>query len=230
MTFDDLQALVLFRDSNLIVLNKPAGLAVHGGPKTPVHLEAMLDGLRFNLSHPPRLVHRLDRDTAGCLILARHDKAVGRMGRLFSAGAVDKTYWAVVAGGPEADSGRVDLPLLKISSVRDGWRMVADARGQTAATGWRVLGRGGGLCWLECKPETGRTHQIRVHCASGLGGAIVGDPVYGKAGPMLHLQSHAVSIPYWADRPAIQVSAPAPDHMKTALAVCGWNDDSHSAI
>jgi RluA family pseudouridine synthase len=222
MSPDDLQALVLFRDSNLILLNKPAGLAVHGGPKTPVHLEDMLGGLCFNLSHPPKLAHRLDRDTAGCLILARHDKALTRLGRLFSAGAVAKTYWAVVEGGPDGDEGRVDMALRKISSAEDGWRMIGDPAGSAAATQWKVMGRGKGLCWLELKPETGRTHQIRVHCASGLGSPIIGDPVYGKSGPMLHLLSHAVAIPYWADREPIRVEAPPPDHMLEALKACGW--------
>jgi len=230
MSPDDLQALVLYRDSNLILLNKPAGLAVHGGPKTPVHLEAMLDALRFNLSHSPKLAHRLDRDTAGCLILARHDKALVRLGKLFTAGAVAKTYWAVVEGGPQDDQGRVDLPLRKVSTIEDGWRMIGDPQGQAAATRWQVKGRGNGMCWLELKPETGRTHQIRVHCASGLGSPILGDPVYGKSGVMLHLQSHAVSIPYWADRPPVQVSAPVPEHMRAALTACGWNDDSSAAI
>lgn len=246
MTLDDLQALVLFRDSNLIVLNKPSGLAVHGGPKTPVHLEAMLDGLRFTLSRPPVLTHRLDRDTAGCLILARHDKAARRMGRLFSAGMVKKTYWAVIEGGPETDQGRVELPLLKVSTAKDGWRMTVDAAGQAATTRWRVLGRGRlgerDLCWLECRPETGRTHQIRVHCASGLPGglqgAILGDPVYGPAaahraagdGERLHLLSRAVAIPYWAERPAVEVTAPVPEHMRAALSACGWSADSTASI
>jgi len=224
MTPDELQTRVLFRDSNLILLDKPAGLAVHGGPQTPVHLEAMLGALCFNLSQPPKLAHRLDRDTAGCLILARHDKALSRLGKLFTAGKVEKTYWAVVEGGPAADEGRIDLPLKKVSSAKDGWRMIADPAGQESVTRWRVLGRGQGLlCWLECRPETGRTHQIRVHCASGLGSAILGDPVYGTAGPMLHLQSHAVSIPYWADRPPITVEAPPPSHILDALTACGWS-------
>lgn len=223
MSPDDLQALVLFRDSNLILLNKPAGLAVHGGPRTPEHLEGMLDGLRFNLSQPPKLAHRLDRDTSGCLILARHDKALKRLGRLFSAGLVSKTYWAVVEGGPDSDLGRVDLPLRKVSTAQEGWRMLADPSGQPAATGWRVLGRGNGLCWLDCRPETGRTHQIRVHCATGLNAPIVGDPVYGHGGPLLHLMSRAVEIPYWADREPIRVEAPPPPHMLAALQACGWS-------
>lgn len=221
---EELQARVLFRDSNLILLDKPAGLAVHGGPGTPDHLERLLDALRFNLPRSPKPAHRLDRDTAGCLILARHDRALGRLGRLFAAGSVEKTYWAVLEGGPDADEGRIELPLRKVSTAKTGWRIVADPAGQPAATRWRVLGRGGGLCWLECHPETGRTHQIRVHCATGLGSPILGDPVYGKAGPMTHLQSYAVAIPYWADRAPIAAKAPPPPHMTLALRACGWKE------
>jgi len=221
---DQLQQRVLFRDSNLIILDKPSGLAVHGGPKTPEHLEAMLGALRFNLSHAPRLVHRLDRDTSGCLLLARHDKAVVRLNKLFAAGQVTKTYWAVLRGEPQQDSGVIDLPLAKISSVAEGWRMVVDPQGASARSEWQVLGRGEGLCWVELRPKTGRTHQIRVHCLSGLGAAIVGDPVYGDGIGRLHLHARAVSVPYWAEREPVQAEAPPPEHMLAALRSCGYRD------
>ena len=213
MSPDDLQALVLFRDSNLILLNKPAGLAVHGGPKTPVHLEDMLGALSFNLSHPPKLAHRLDRDTAGCLILARHDKALIRLGRLFSAGAVAKTYWAVVEGGPDGDEGRIDMALRKISTAEDGWRMIGDPAGSAAATQWKVMGRGNGLCWLELKPETGRTHQLRAHCAL-LGCPIVGDRLYGPPGEAPPLMLHARKIALRLRQDWIMVEAPLPDYFQ----------------
>ena len=225
MTPDQLLARVLFQDSNLIVLDKPPGLAVHGGPKTPEHLEGMLEALRFNLRQAPRLAHRLDRDTSGCLLLARHDKALSRLGRLFSAGQVKKTYWAVVDGAPSEDAGQITLPLLKVSTQQTGWRMVVDPTGQTAITDWRVLGRADGQAWVELSPQSGRTHQIRVHCASGLGCPIVGDPVYGPPPPTglaLHLHSRQVVAPYWADRPPIIVDAPPPEHMRPALLRLGW--------
>lgn len=219
---EDLLARVLFQDSNLIVLDKPAGLAVHGGPQTTIHLEGMLDILRFGLAKPPRLAHRLDRDTSGCLILARHDKALSRLGRLFGAGKVQKTYWAIVKGCPKGESGQIDLPLRKISN-KQGWRMVVDPTGSPAVTAWRLCGSAEGMAWLELKPQSGRTHQIRVHCASGLGCPIVGEPVYATdAARPLHLHARAIAIPYWADRPAIEVLAPPPPHMEKALRACGW--------
>jgi tRNA pseudouridine32 synthase/23S rRNA pseudouridine746 synthase/23S rRNA pseudouridine1911/1915/1917 synthase len=182
----------------------------------------MLDVLRFGLAKPPRLAHRLDRDTSGCLILARHDKALSRLGRLFGAGKVQKTYWAVVSGRPSAESGRIELPLRKISN-KQGWRMVVDPDGLAAVTLWRVCGSAGGVTWLELTPQSGRTHQIRVHCASGLGCPIVGDPVYADdADRPLHLHARELIIPYWAERPAIQVLAQPPLHMQKALQACGW--------
>ncbi len=220
---EDLPSRILFRDSNLIVLDKPAGLAVHGGPRTTIHLEGMLDALRFGLARPPRLGHRLDRDTSGCLVLARHDKALSRVGRLFGAGKVQKTYWAIVSGRPAGESGRIDLPLRKISD-RQGWRMVVDPNGSPAVTLWRLRGAAGGMAWLELTPQSGRTHQIRVHCASGLGRPIVGEAVYAAdAARPLHLHARAVAVPYWADRPAVEVVAPPPPHMEKALLACGWD-------
>lgn len=218
---EDLLSRVLYRDSNIIVLDKPAGLAVHGGPRTPVHLEGMLDVLRFGLSQPPRLAHRLDRDTSGCLILARHDKALSRLGRLFGAGKVRKTYWAVVSGCPVGHAGRVELSLRKISNSQ-GWRMVADPDGGAAVTLWHLLGTADGMSWLEMQPQSGRTHQIRVHCASGLGCPIVGESVYAfDGGRPLHLHARALVIPYWAERPPIEVTAEPASHMQKALSACG---------
>ncbi|HIJ61645.1 MAG TPA: RNA pseudouridine synthase [Rhodospirillaceae bacterium] len=216
-TAAELQARVLYRDSNLIILDKPAGLAVHGGPRTDQHLEGLLEALCFGLARPPRLAHRIDRDTAGCLVLARHDKALARMGRLFAAGRVTKTYWAVVAGRPPGLAGRIDLPLQKVSN-RQGWRMVGGAGGKAAATEWRLRGLGDGIAWLELSPLSGRTHQVRVHCAAGLGCPILGDPVYGSgaAGP-LQLLARAVSIPYWADRPPVAAVAGVPPPMQEVL-------------
>jgi tRNA pseudouridine32 synthase/23S rRNA pseudouridine746 synthase/23S rRNA pseudouridine1911/1915/1917 synthase len=230
MMVADLRGRVLYRDSNMLVIDKPAGLAVHAGPQTTVHVEGLLGGLSDGAGPVPRLVHRLDRDTSGCLILARHDKAVRRLGRLFGAGAVAKVYWAVVAGVPSAEAGRVALALRKVND-RWGWRMVADPDGQSAVTEWRRKGVAADRAWLELRPGTGRTHQLRVHCATGLGLPIVGDPQYGRGGtePM-HLHAAAITIPYWSDRPPIVIVAPPPPHMTAALECCGWRADGGAQL
>lgn len=223
MNADELRRRILYEDANLFILDKPPGLAVHAGPRTTVHLEGVLGALASGRAGPPRPAHRLDRDTAGCLILARHDKARSRLGRLFNAAKIEKTYWAVVGGVPAADQGSIQLALRKISNPQ-GWRMISDAAGQAAITNWLLRGRSDALAWLELRPRTGRTHQIRVHCASGLGLPIVGDPLYGPASSLpLHLLARSVTVPYWADRPPICVSAPPPAHMLPALAACGWS-------
>ena len=210
------------RDANLIILDKPAGLPVHGGPKAREDLESLLPALSFGLRHVPALAHRLDQDTAGCLVLARHPKALSRLGRLFGAGAVEKTYWAVVEGAPPDEAGMIELPLRKATGPA-GWRMVVDpAKGQRALSRWRVLGRGEGLAWLEILPETGRTHQIRVHLAAQ-GWPILGDPAYGTGGKVpMQLLSRRIAVPYWADRPPVAAEAPPPAHMAAPLARCGW--------
>lgn len=215
MTPEEIQARVLFKDGNLLVLDKPAGLAVHPGPRTPESLEDLLPDLAFGNRAPPRIAHRLDRDTAGCLVLARQDKALKKLNRLFAEGGVAKTYWALVAGGPEGEEGTVDLPLRKVSDG-GGWRVVPDRRGQAALTAWRVLGRGEGAALVELSPRTGRTHQIRAHMAA-LGCPILGDPVYGEAIPdgFHALLARRVVVPPLAQgRAATDVIAPVPPHMR----------------
>ncbi len=174
---------VLYRDGLVLVIDKPAGVAVHPGPGGGPNLESGFAALRFGLPHPPALAHRLDRDTSGCLVLGRHPKALRRLGRLFAEGKVEKIYWAVVNGRPAQDEGRIETGLKKLSRA-GGWRIVVDPAGQHAATDYRVLGAANGRTlgrtWLELRPRTGRTHQIRVHCAA-LGCPVAGDPVYGRA-------------------------------------------------
>ncbi len=225
----DLATRVLYQDAHVLILDKPPGIAVHPGPGGGPSLEPYLDGLRFGFQRRPELAHRLDRDTAGCLVLGRHPKALKRLGQAFAGGTVAKTYWAVVLGGREDDSGVIDQALAKISSAAAGWRMVIDPKGQRSVTEWRVLGRAGTLSWLELTPKTGRTHQIRVHCQH-LGHPILGDPVYGGGGrARLHLLARAIAVPYSAERAPIQVVAEPPPHMVDALSACGWTAAARSA-
>jgi tRNA pseudouridine32 synthase / 23S rRNA pseudouridine746 synthase len=233
-----IEGRVLYRDGLMIVLNKPAGVAVHRGPKGGPSLEAAFEALRFGLPHPPALAHRLDRETSGCLILGRHRKALAHLGALFRHGRIGKTYWAVVAGGPQADSGCIDLPLGRLDASR-GWWMKPEPTGQPAVTHWQVLGRGhdrqaadAALTWLALAPMTGRTHQLRVHCAA-MGWPIVGDAIYGTAprhdGPGLHLHAMAVVVPLYPKRPPIRVEAPVPAHLEARLRACGWDAPRPSA-
>ena len=219
---------LLYRDGLCLIIDKPAGLPVHAGPGGGAHLEQYLGALRFGLPHPPALAHRLDRDTSGCLVLGRHRKALSRLGKLFQSGGVEKTYWAVTAGIPAEPEGRIALPLRKVTNRTGGWKMVADAKGQVAVTEYRVRGTGDGIAWIECKPLTGRTHQIRVHLAS-LGAPLLGDPQYGDKTPgerMLHLLSRAVSFKLYPKKPPVAAEAPVPEHMRKALKACGWRDEA----
>ena len=200
---------VLFLDGEALVIDKPAGLAVHPGSRTPESLEDFLHQLRFGFQRRPLPVHRLDRDTSGCLLLARNPKAHKRFQRAFENKQVGKTYVAILDGVPGAESGTVDLALGKTSSAEAGWRMVADPAGQSAVTHWRLAAVRDGRAAVVFTPETGRTHQIRVHAADGIGIPISGDPVYGAGkGPML---LHALSIRVEREgKPPVEATAPLP--------------------
>lgn len=222
-TADAIAARVLHRDGLMLVIDKPAGLPVHAGPKGGPNLEKLFGGLRFGLPRDPALAHRLDKDTSGCLILGRHRKALARLGKLFSSGRIGKTYWAVVRGAPEEDEGRIDAPLAKRSPER-GWWMAVDPAGLPSATEWRVLARGAGLSWVAFTPLTGRTHQIRAHAAH-LGMPLLGDRIYGAepaGGAPLHLHARAVSVPMRENQPPVAVEAPPPPHMAATIAAMGW--------
>lgn len=218
MTPEELQARLLYRDGLMLVLDKPAGIAVHKGPKGGDNLEAHFDALRFGLPRSPALAHRLDRETSGCLVLGRHHKALTQLGLLFKQGKVRKTYWAVVLGGPSEDEGLIDLPLARLDATR-GWWMKTDPLGQKAQTRWQVLARSEDRSFLALMPLTGRTHQLRVHCAA-LGFPILGDAIYGTADPngaRLHLHARAIEVPLYKNKEALRIEAPLPTHMEAAV-------------
>lgn len=232
MNPEEIVARLLYRDGLMLVIDKPAGFAVHKGPKGGESLEDHFGALRFGLPRAPALAHRLDRDTSGCLVLGRHRKALAELGRLFRAGKVGKTYWTVVEGGPTEEEGRIDLPLGRKDATR-GWWMKHDPQGQPAVTTWKVMGRAGNLTWLALEPLTGRTHQLRVHCAA-MGWPILGDSVYGTAprsgGPALHLHSREVVVPLYKNRAPICVMAPVPLHMHELLNACGWMGEVYKLV
>lgn len=225
---------LLYRDAMMLVIDKPAGLPSHRGPQSkrriiPV-LTDHLDALRFGLPRRPEAAHRLDKDTSGCLVLGRHPRAMAELNQMFREGRIGKTYWAVVEGNPEQDEGLIDLPLSKRAPDR-GWWMKVDPEGLPSQTRYRVLGRGAGtagpLAWLALEPLTGRTHQLRVHCAA-MGWPMHGDEIYGTApregGPGLHLHARSITIPLYRKRAPIHAEAPAPAHLQEALERCGWTE------
>ena len=206
---------ILFEDGEALVIDKHAGLPLDrpraGGPC----LEDHLDDLRFGFQREPFPVHRLDRDTSGCLLLARNPKALKRFSAAFEARQVEKVYLGVVAGPVEGESGTVSLNLSKVSTERDGWRMIPAKKGKPAVTHWRVVERRAGLndvlTLVEFRPETGRTHQIRVHALAGLGHALLGDPVYGngKGAKRTMLHAAALTVPR-EGKPPIEAQSPLP--------------------
>jgi tRNA pseudouridine32 synthase / 23S rRNA pseudouridine746 synthase len=212
---------ILYEDAEALVIDKPAGLPIDpprtGGESLANHLEA----LKLGFQRPPVPVHRLDRDTSGCLLLARNPKALKRFAAAFERREVEKRYLGIVAGAPPGGEGTITLSLSKISSERDGWRMVAARKGKPAVTHWRALASAGGLTLIEFRPETGRTHQIRVHAAVGLGLPLLGDPVYGPGGgagrTMLHAEALTIPRP---GKPAVAAHAPLP----ADFASCGFAD------
>lgn len=204
---------IIFIDSEALVVDKPAGLPVDpprdGSLSVGNHLQSLMLGYR----EWPRPVHRLDRDTSGCLILARSTKAHRRLSAAFAEGRTDKRYLAILAGVPDAEEGVVDMPLAKTSSAAGGWRIVpatGEGNARTAITRWQVMSVAGGRALVALMPEQGRTHQLRVHAASGIGIAICGDPLYGAAMPegmMLHASSIRLDR---ATKPPVAAHAPFP--------------------
>jgi RluA family pseudouridine synthase len=212
---DWLRARLLHVGPELLVLDKPSGLPVSA--RSGQSLEAWLPSLRMGKRRDPQPAHRLDADTAGCLVLGRTAPMLARLNALFAARRVEKIYWAVLRGTLRGESGTVDAPLRKVSTKERGWRMEVHQAGDPARTVWRVLGRAPGMTLVELRPETGRTHQLRVHCAH-LGAPILGDAMYGGGAGMLHLLAREIALPL---EPDLRMTAPVPEHMRAAVAACG---------
>ena len=205
-----LEDRILYIDAEAIVIDKPAGLPVDTPRAGGDSVAARAGELMLGFQREPVAMHRLDRDTSGCLLLARNPKARARFQQAFEAGTVEKTYLAVVDGVPEGALGLIDLPLAKVSTAEEGWRMVPDDTGKSARTRWRKLAERDGKSLIEFSPLSGRTHQIRVHAARGLGTPVAGDPVYGARSDAMLLHSWRIVIPR-TNRPAIDVTAPVPN-------------------
>jgi len=201
---------ILFIDGEAMVIDKPSGLPVDPPRDGSISLENHLQSLSFGFKRWPSAVHRLDRDTSGCLLLARNPKAHKRFALAFEEGRVEKTYLAILDGVPSAVEGIVDLPLAKVSTRERGWRMVGDPKGKPATTAWRLVAEANGRVLVEFKPTTGRTHQLRVHAASGIGVPILGDPIYGGAAGVTFLHASALILPR-EGKPGIAAHAPLPE-------------------
>jgi 23S rRNA pseudouridine955/2504/2580 synthase len=228
-----LQAAILHRDDQLIVLNKPPGLAVQGGTRSERHLDGLLDALRLGHVERPRLVHRLDKDTSGVLVVARTPAAAAFLTRAFRDKTTRKTYWALAVGRPKPAQGRIALALAK-QAGHGGERVRADPEeGKHAVTYYRVVDSAGERAsWLALMPVTGRTHQLRAHCAA-IGTPILGDPKYGGAGAQLagvpnarrlHLHARELSIPH-PQGGILRVTAPLPPHMRQSWEFFGFPGD-----
>ncbi len=224
------EALVIHRDPQAIVINKPPGLATQGGTKTTEHVDGLLDGLMFERDDRPRLVHRLDKDTSGALLLARSARSAAHFAKAFSSRTARKVYWALVVGAPSIEDGIIDLPIAKQPGT-GGEKMHVDTEsGQAARTRYRVVERAGNrAAWLMLEPHTGRTHQLRVHMAA-IGHPIVGDGKYGGKDAFLtgsisrkmHLHARRIRIDH-PDGAPLDVTAEPPEHFRESLLSLGFD-------
>ena len=230
----EIQKLVIHRDDWRIALNKPPGLAVQGGSGTERHVDGMLDALRFGYEERPRLVHRLDKDTSGLLLIARTGQAAKRLSESFRDRETEKLYWAVVVGVPPKNEGAINLPLAKRPGARDLETMQVDhENGQKALTHFRVLDHAGNrAALLALWPRTGRTHQLRVHCAE-MGCPILGDRKYGgeeaslaavaDSSRRLHLHARRLVLPHPSGKGELNVEAEPPPHFRRTVEAFGFS-------
>ena len=202
---------ILYEDGEALVVDKPGGLPLDRPRAGGASLEDHIDDLRLGFQRRPVPVHRLDADTSGCLLLARNPKALKRFAAAFEARQVTKRYLGILAGIPEQKEGTIELALAKISSAAAGWRMIPARKGKPALTEWRVVGSSGGRALVDFRPVTGRTHQLRVHAASGIGIPLLGDPVYGDGKGAWRTMLHALALEVEREgKPAVVAEAPWP--------------------
>ena len=220
--------MVIHEDAHAFVLNKPPGLATQGGTKTHHHLDKLLDGLTDDSGNRPKLVHRLDKDTSGALLVAKTAQSAGHFARSFSGRTARKVYWALVVGVPSLDEGLIDAPLAKQPGTGGEKMHIDEENGLPARTRWRVIDRAGNrAAWVELQPLTGRTHQLRAHMAA-IGHPIVGDAKYGgpeaflTGGISRKLHLHARRIRIDAPDGVIDVSADLPPHIAETLSMLGF--------
>jgi len=225
------ESLVIHRDAQALVINKPPGLATQGGTRTHEHVDGLLDALMFERDDRPRLVHRLDKDTSGVLLLARSARAAAHFAKAFSSRTVRKVYWAIIVGVPSIDDGYIDLPLAKQPGTGGEKMHVDEAEGAPARTRYRVIERAGNrAAWVELQPHTGRTHQLRVHMAA-IGHPIVGDGKYGGKDAFLsgtisrkmHLHARRLRIDH-PDGTPLDIMADLPRHFAETLANLGFEE------
>lgn len=238
-----LRSLALYEDADILVINKPAGLAVQGGSGTVRHVDGMLEALRDRDGQKPRLVHRLDKDTAGCLVIAKSRLAAATLAKSFRSRATRKIYWALVAGVPRVKQGRVSTYLAKEEAPDGDARMAVARHGDDGAshalTYYAVVDTAAQkLAWLSLKPVTGRTHQLRAHAAH-IGHPIVGDPKYfnvenwelpGGIQNRLHLLARRIVVPHPRTGQPIDVTAPLPPHMRQSWNLLGFETDRYDPI
>ena len=206
---------VLYRDADIIVVNKPAGLPVHRTPKGDENLEQYFDALRFDAAQPPLLAHRLDKETSGCLVLGRHKQVLARLGKQFADGKIRKRYLALVKGAPHEANGQISRPMRRFDLGRGKWEFRLAEDGQEAITDYETLKAGEGYTLLAMHPRTGRTHQLRIH-AQALGCPILGDAFYGGAEPgvdRLFLHAESIRIPNGKET-YLEVKAPLPEYFE----------------
>ena len=224
------QSMVLHKDRAAIVIDKPPGLATQGGTKTDRHLDGLLDGLQFEAEGRPKLVHRLDKDTSGVLLLARSSNAAGHFSKAFSSRTARKLYWALVVGVPSIDDGMIELPIAKQPGTGGEKMYVDEKEGSPARTRYRVIERAGNTAaWVQLEPYTGRTHQLRVHMAA-IGHPIVGDGKYGGQDAFLtggisrkmHLHARRLRVDH-PDGSKLDVTAEPPRHFLESLQHLGFD-------